>query len=168
MRAAASARGAGAGGGHELVVARTIDAPPALVFELWTKPEHLAAWWGPDGYTLPFCQLDLRVGGAFCFGMAGPDGDERWIRGVFREIARPAQLAFTFAWGDAARVTGPETLVSVTFEADGARTRLTLRHACLPSTDAITGHRHGWEPTMERLARYAAALAVGPDARPSL
>ena len=147
--------------GHELVVARTIAAPPALVFDLWSKPEHLAAWWGPEGYSLPTCQLDFRVGGAFCFHMVGPSDDERWIRGVFREIAPPARLVFTFAWADAEKVTGPETIVTVTFEPEGRGTRLTLRHARLTSAAAVNEHRGGWGSTVERLARYAARWA--PD-----
>jgi uncharacterized protein YndB with AHSA1/START domain len=146
--------------GHELVVSRAIAAPPALVFELWTKPEHLVAWWGPDGYSLPTCQLDFRVGGAFRFHMVGPSQYERWIRGVFREITPPARLVLTFAWADAEKVTGPETIVTVTFEPEAGGTRVTVRQAQLVSGAAVTEHRHGWQGSLLRLARYAAGRAV--------
>jgi uncharacterized protein YndB with AHSA1/START domain len=144
---------------REIVVSRVLDAPPALVFEMWTKAEHLTAWWGPNGFTLPSCELDFRVGGAYCFLMRGPDGEDRWLRGSFREIVEDRRLVFTFAWGDRERTTGPDTLVTVTFEpvqGERGKTRLTLRQAGLESAEAASSHDQGWTETIARLATHAA------------
>src|ERR1700756_4323405 len=70
---------------RELTITRIFDAPRELVFRAWTEPAHLARWWGPRGYTLPSCQLDLRPGGAYSFEMHAPDGAIRIWHGVVRE-----------------------------------------------------------------------------------
>jgi uncharacterized protein YndB with AHSA1/START domain len=59
---------------RELVITRILEAPRALVFKAWTEPERLAQWWGPRGFSLPACQLDLRPGGAYRFHMRSPEG----------------------------------------------------------------------------------------------
>ena len=74
---------------RELVVTRVIDAPRRLVFRAWTQPEHIARWWGPQGFTTIHCEMDVRVGGAYRFGMRSPQGTEHWKRGVYREIVEP-------------------------------------------------------------------------------
>ncbi len=142
---------------HELCITRTIDAPRALVFEVWTTPEHLSQWWGPTGFSLPGCELDFREGGAFRFHMRAPSGQEHWLHGVFQEIIEPERLVFSFAWGTAERATGPATLVTVTLEEMGEKTKLTLRHTGLESSTSAREHREGWTQQLERLAAYAPA-----------
>jgi uncharacterized protein YndB with AHSA1/START domain len=61
---AAGSEPAAASADRELVLTRVFEAPRRLVFEAWTTPEHLAAWWGPSGFTLPVCEMDFRTGGA--------------------------------------------------------------------------------------------------------
>jgi uncharacterized protein YndB with AHSA1/START domain len=147
-----------AGAGHrQLVLTRTIDAPPEIVFEVWSKPEHLAQWWGPSGFSLPSCDLDFRPGGTFRYQMRSASGDE-WLRGVFREIVAPRRIVFTFAWGDAERATHPETLVEVTFESHVGKTKLTLRHSGFDTESATRGHEGGWSQSLDRLVAYAASL----------
>jgi uncharacterized protein YndB with AHSA1/START domain len=70
--------------GAELTLTRIIDAPRDVVFEVWTRPEHLTEWWGPAGFSLPGCELDFRVGGAFRYQMRNPAGGYLWLRGVFQ------------------------------------------------------------------------------------
>src|SRR5713101_4955922 len=84
----------------ELLVSRLIDASRRLVFEAWTRPDHVARWWGPQGFTTIYCKMDIRPGGAYRFGMRSPEGAEYWKRGVYREIVAPERLVFTFAWED--------------------------------------------------------------------
>lgn len=145
-----------------LVVTRTFDAPRSLIFKLWTQPEHLVRWWGPQGFTLPDCRMDLRPGGAFRFLMRSPEGTDHRLRGVYREIAAPERLVFTFAWEDEAGRPGHETLVTVTFVEDGAgqgaRTKLTLHQAVFESVEARDSHREGWTGTLDRLAEHLANL----------
>jgi len=140
-----------------LVITRIIDAPPSLVFKAWTEPEHLMRWWGPRGFTLPSCKIDLRPGGTYRFHMRGPDGDDHWSQGVFREIVEPERLVLAGCWGDVdGNPTSPETLLTVTFEDHGGKTRLTLHQAVFESVTARDSHRGGWTSSLERLAEYLA------------
>ncbi len=81
---------------REIVMTRTFDAPRELVFEAMSKAEHMREWWGPRGFTMPVCEMDFRVGGAYRFVQRGPDGDEYAFRGEFREIAPPERISWTF------------------------------------------------------------------------
>jgi len=71
---------------------RIFDAPRHPVFEAWTKPEHVARWWGWRDSTLSVCEIDLRPGGAWRFVLRRPDGQEYPFKGVYREIAAPERL----------------------------------------------------------------------------
>src|SRR5882724_6733719 len=63
---------------ERMVVTRVFDAPRALVWEAWTNPKYVMQWWGPKGFTAPFCEMDFRVGGKFLCCMRAPDGQECW------------------------------------------------------------------------------------------
>lgn len=144
---------------RELLIVRVFDAPRELVFAAWTKPEHLVRWWGPRGFTLPACKIDLRPGGAYSFHMRGSAGDDHWLRGVFREVVRPERLVMAGAWVDEqGRPNGPETLMTVTFADENGKTKLTLRQAGFESDDARELHREGWTSTLECLGEYLAAV----------
>src|ERR1019366_6698079 len=72
---------------REIVITRVVDAPRRLVFEAYTNPEHLPHWLlGPQGWTMPVCEVDLRPGGTWHFGWRKSDGTEMEMRGVYREI----------------------------------------------------------------------------------
>ena len=81
----------------EIQLTRLFDAPPDLVFEAMTKPEHVARWWGilDDGYSVPVCEIDLRVGGRWRFVGRGPQGDFPAFYGVYKQIEAPRLLVFT-------------------------------------------------------------------------
>ncbi len=111
---------------RELVITRVFDAPRSLVFKTWTQPEHLARWWGPQGFTIVSCEMDVRPGGGWRRCMRSPEGTLHTKRGVYREIVVPERLVFTYADVDAAGRAGPETLVTVSFAEQGGKTRLTL------------------------------------------
>src|SRR6266850_641335 len=73
----------------ELVITRVFDTPRGLVFKAWTDPEHLVRWWGPSGFTMPTCEMDVRAGGKYRFRMRSPEGPEVWWHGICREIVKP-------------------------------------------------------------------------------
>jgi uncharacterized protein YndB with AHSA1/START domain len=100
--------------------------------------------------------MDVRTGGAFRVCMRAPGGTEYWKQGVYREVAEPERLVFTFAWEDAEGKPGHETVVTVTFAEHGAKTRLTLHQAVFETVAARDSHQAGWTSTMERLAGYLA------------
>ena len=141
----------------ELIITRIFDAPRSLVFKSWIAPEHLVRWWGPQGFTLPSCDMDRRPGGKYRFHMRGPDGDDHWSQGIFREIVEPERLVLAGYWADAeGNPKGPEALLTVTFEDINGETRLTLHQAVFESVTARDAHRGGWTSSLERLAEYLA------------
>lgn len=107
-----------------LITSRVIDAPRELVFEAWTSPKHLAAWWGPDGFTTTTSAYDLRPGGVWRFVMHGPDGRNYENRITFDEIVRPERIVYRHGGADDVEPVEFQTLV--TFEDLGGKTRITL------------------------------------------
>jgi uncharacterized protein YndB with AHSA1/START domain len=141
---------------RQLVVTRVIDAPRRLVFKAWIEPEHVARWWGPQGFTTTFCDMDIRPGGKFRVCMRSPEGTDHWKRGVYREIVAPERIVFTFAWEDAAGNPGHELLTTVTFAEQGTKTKLTLHQAIFQTAEGCDDHRRGWTSCLERFAEYMA------------
>jgi len=87
---------------REIVMTRVFDAPRNLVFDAYTKPELLKRWLGVfGGYSMPVCEVDLRVGGTYRFVWRGPDGAEMGVRGVYREVVRPERLVHTEKFDEA-------------------------------------------------------------------
>ncbi len=144
----------------ELWLTRVFDAPRRLVFAAWTQPDHMARWWGPQGFVTTFLETDVREGGAWRRCMRSPAGADYWSRGVYREIVAPERLVLTYVTDDLGGNPGPETLVTVTFADLGGKTRLTLRQAVFESAAARNAHRGGWTACLERLAEYLSANAV--------
>ena len=144
----------------ELVITRVFDAPRGLVFKAWTDPEHLVRWWGPKGFTSTIMgKIDLRPGAPYRIHMRGPDGDDHWSQGVYREIVEPERLVFAGYWADAeGKPKGRESTVTVTFEDLSGKTRLTLRQRVFESLTARDAHRGGWTSSFERLAEYLATV----------
>jgi uncharacterized protein YndB with AHSA1/START domain len=140
-----------------LVIRRTLDAPRDLVFRAWTEPERLVHWWGPQGYLIPVCKMDVRPGGAWRTTMKSPEGKLHSVRGRYREIDRPDRLVFSWAWEDENGKPGHETEVTVTFAALGRRTRLTLHQTQFQARLERDMHRHGWSSSLTDLAAFLAA-----------
>lgn len=148
---------------QEIVITRDLDAPPERVFKAWTDPERVARWWGPRGFTTPFCRIDLRTGGVFHYCMRSPEGRDYWGIGIYREIVAPERIVYTDAFSDAdGNPVSPahygmsashpaETLVTATFAEHGAKTTLTLRHSIPESSDVYEECRQGWTEMLERL-----------------
>ena len=155
----------------ELVVTRVLDAPRELVFEAWTRAEHVKRWWGPRGFTIPFCEIDLRPGGVFLRCMRSPEGRDFWVTGVFREVVVPERLAFTDSIADAEGNVVPavdyefgpdvpvERLITVTFEEHAGSTRVTVRHDGFWTGAERDLVRQGWASGLESLAEHLAEAA---------
>ncbi len=139
---------------RELTVSRVIDVPRPLVFKAWTDPEQIARWWGPKGFTTVEYEMDVRPGGAYRSVMRSPAGEDHRKRGIYREIVEPERIVFTFAWEDVDGHLGVETLITVTFEALGAKTRLTLRQTGFDSVEWRDSHVGGWTSCLERFGEY--------------
>ncbi|TFW20858.1 ATPase [Massilia arenosa] len=112
-------------GDREIVMTRTFDAPRALVFAAYTRPSLVQRWLGVhNGWTMPVCEIDLRVGGRYRYVWRGPDGMEMGMGGEFTEIVPGERLAaterFDQAWYDGAAHS------VVTFDEQDGQTILTL------------------------------------------
>ncbi len=144
---------------HELTITRTFNAPRSLVFDAWTRPEHLARWSGPEGFTNPQAEMDLRPGGKYRACLRSPDGVEHWVQGVYREIAPPERLVMTHAWEDASGQPGPASVVTVTLKELGPnRTAMTFHQAPFASIASRDGHEGGWSSSFNQLETLLAAL----------
>jgi uncharacterized protein YndB with AHSA1/START domain len=150
----------------ELVLTRLIDAPCERVFEAWTDAAQVAKWWGPKGFTNPVCEIDGRSGGAMRIHMRGPDGTIYPMSGAYREVKAPERIVFA---GSALDENGKpifEILHTVTFAAEGAKTRLTLRAAILSTTPTgaphLKGQEAGWSQSLDRLETHLTGAPAKP------
>jgi uncharacterized protein YndB with AHSA1/START domain len=139
----------------EIVVTRVVQAPRRLVFAAHTEPRHIQRWMlGPQGWTMPTCEVDLRVGGSWHFVWRGPDGASLEMRGVYQEVAPPERLVSTESWGS----DWPETLNTLTLtEADSLTTITTqVLYVSKDRRDAAlqTGMQEGMSAGLDRLAEY--------------
>jgi uncharacterized protein YndB with AHSA1/START domain len=125
-------------GEREIVMAWRFDAPRRLVFDAWTKPELLMRWFGgPREWKLTFCEIDLRVGGAYRFVTTRDDGNEMGWGGVYREVVVPERLVCTEVFDDP-WYPGEAILTHEFEEAEGATIfTTTALHASLDARDAI-------------------------------
>lgn len=153
----------------EVAMTRTFDAPRQLVFDMWTKPEHLMHWLGQGdgqlkGWTMTTCEVDLRPGGAYHFVWDGPDGETLGIAGVYREIVPGERLVTTEIFDEPYRdEMGGEVINTLTFEEQGGRTTITST-ARYPSREARdgalqTGMESGVAEGYDTLERYLQTLA---------
>lgn len=148
-------------------VTRLVNAPRDLVFEVFTRPEHIDQWWGPDGFRNETHEMDFSVGGLWRYTMHGPDGKDwpNWIR--YTLIEPPVRMVYDHGgdMGEPAHFRG-----EVTLEAEGERTRVTLR-LVFPTAEARDatlkfGAVEGGQQTLARLDAFASARAAAA-ARPS-
>ena len=151
----------------EIRMTRLFDAPRTLVFEAMTKPEHVRQWWGQlgDGYSVPVCDIDLRVGGAWCFVNRHPHGEAKFY-GEYQEIVPPSRLVFTEIFADF-----PDTVSVVTTEltTEGGKTRMTatVRYPSLEVRDMVlgTGMAAGAGISYDRLEDLVATWQRADDSR---
>jgi uncharacterized protein YndB with AHSA1/START domain len=142
---------------HEITIRRVFDAPRQAVWNAWTQPEQLAAWWGPSGWSTPAenVDIDLRPGGTLRIAsVSDHDGTEMATVGIFREIVEPERLAFEEAPEDAWH-EGATSIVTFADLGDG-RTEMLLR-STIHTTDAMIAHAEaGMNGAVDRLAEVLA------------
>ena len=102
---------------RELIITRELNAPIELVWEVWTDPEHLAQWWGPEGFTNTISKMDMKPGGEWDLVMHGPDGTDYKNKSVFREIVKYKKIVYD-------HVSGPRFIATISFEERGNKTFL--------------------------------------------
>lgn len=145
---------------REVVFTRVVNAPRRVVFDAWTNPKHVPRWMlGPEGWTMPVCEIDLRVGGAWRFVWRKADGMEMAMTGTYREVVPPERLVSTERWGP----EWPETVNAVVLTESAGQTTITLT-ITYPTKEArdaalATGMKDGMDPSYARLDSLLATLA---------
>lgn len=145
-----------------IVLTRVFDAPRELVFDAMTKPEHIRRWWGNlgEGYSVPVCEADLRVGGRWRFVNRHPGGEVAF-HGEYREIARPSRLVFTETMEPHPE---PGSIVSTDYADENGRTRMTatVEYPSREIRDIVmnSGMEKGAAISYDRLEELAMALAA--------
>ena len=148
-------------GSRSIVISRGFPAPSALAFSAWSTAEHMKRWFSPADYTTPAAEIDFRVGGVCAICMRSPGGQEFWMRGTFTEFVPPDRLAFTtsVSEGDQPKFTAH---TRVTFEGEGAGTRVTVHQAYDFHDEAYIGAveraYEGWRITLDKLELEVARL----------
>ncbi len=122
-----------------VIFRRFVDAPPELVFAVWTEPEHLRNWWGPRQFELVVCESDPRAGGRYRFVQRAPDGQEHTFHGRYLEVDCPHRLVRTFVYAGA---PDDESVETVTFLRDGHGTLITST-SVFPSFEAREFYAQG-------------------------
>lgn len=145
---------------NELVISRTVSAPREKVWKVWTDPEHIKHWWGPNGFTNTIHEMDVRPGGVWRFMMHGPDGKDWPNKIVYEEVREPEFLSYLHTDD---KDTPEETFhATATFEEEGDKTKVTLRLILASKEDLERkkkfGVVEGGSQTLARLDAYVSAL----------
>ena len=153
-------------------IERSFDAPVDLIWQMWTDPEHFAAWYGPDGATIPVARMDVRVGGTrlVCMEMQTPNGPmQMWFTGEYREVVENRRLVYTESMSDEnGNVSSPSdmgmpeghpmtTEVTVELEEVAGRTKMVMTHVGIAADSPGAA---GWVAAFDKLAAYAQAQNV--------
>lgn len=153
-----------------VVIERTVDAPIEVVWKMWTEAEHFAAWYGPQGATIPVAEMDVSVGGSrkICMAMETPNGPmQMWFVGEYREIVANERLVYTEAMADEdGNVKSPASMgmpagtpetteVIVELSVVDGRTRMVMTHVGVP---ADSGGAQGWAMALDKLETHAATV----------
>lgn len=147
----------------DLVLERVVDVPPALVWEAWTKPEHLRHWFTPKPWTVAHCEVDLRPGGTFRTVMRGPNGEEHDVAGCYLEIVPQKRLIWTDALLPGYRPSAnPFFTAIVELEPSGKGTRYTAtaihRDEDGRKKHEEMGFHQGWGTVLDQLVEYAKTM----------
>lgn len=154
-----------------LTLTRVYDASPDVVFKAWYEPDRMKQWFAPEGFTIPHCEIDLRVGGILRFSMQSPewnDGREIWSEAVFQEIDVPRRtISLAYFSDEAGNRVKPsacglsedfpdEMVMTVTFEPqeNGRKTKLTVTQSIPLAIAERNGAPIGWGQTLDHLAAY--------------
>lgn len=144
----------------QIVATRTFDAPRDVIWQCFASPEHVPQWMlGPDGWTMPVCEIDLRPGGQWHYvWQKGAGGERMEMTGEFREVAAPDRLVNTEAWGG----DWAETLNTLVLTEENGKTK-TVCTVLYPDQAArdratATGMKDGWSQSYDRLDHYLTTI----------
>ena len=157
---------------ERMVVTRVFDAPRELVWKAWTDPKYVMQWWGPKGFTSPFCEMDFRVGGKYRCCMKSPDGQEFWNGGEYYEIIPYEKIVSSMYFADSnGNKIDPEQLgiehesiegaydVTLFEDLGNGQTKLTFIGNEPMESAKDSGQLEGWNQILDKVAAVIAELA---------
>jgi uncharacterized glyoxalase superfamily protein PhnB len=100
---------------REIRLSRLLNAPIKLVWDVWTKPEHIKNWWGPNGFTNAISKMDVEVNGEWDLVMHGPDGTDYKNKSIFKEVIKYKRIVYE-------HISAPKFLATIHFESQGEKT----------------------------------------------
>jgi uncharacterized protein YndB with AHSA1/START domain len=156
---------------NDLIITRIFDAPRERVWKAWTDSRLFSKWWGPQEFTCPVAQFELKVGGKYLNCMRSPDGKDYWSAGVYRQIVEPERLVMTDSFADQEGNVVPATYyglsadfpmemqISVVLEEQAGKTKLTLKHSGIADIKAKdrSDMEQGWRQSFDKLAEILTA-----------
>ncbi|WP_437671585.1 SRPBCC domain-containing protein [Sorangium sp. So ce131] len=151
---------------REYVITRVFDAPARLLFEAYSKPEHIKRWFGPRGWPVTLCEMDFRTGGRFRFAMTGPSGQQNTpFGGEYLEIVQDRKIVYDNGFES----PGAERMiVTVTFEESGGKTTLTIHtlfgSIAMKNDHLGLGYEQGVGSGLDQLAELAAEMRANERA----
>lgn len=145
-------------GDKVLTISRLLNAPRELVFEVWTKPEHIKHWWGPRGFTNTISKMDVKPGGEWVFVMHGPDGTNYPNTNVFQELVKPERIVLR-------HVGPPDFTMIATFREQNGKTLLSIESyfdsaETLEKVIKAVKADKGLEENVDKLEEYLAKMPV--------
>jgi uncharacterized protein YndB with AHSA1/START domain len=137
----------------------TAYAACPVVFRALTEPQELSKWWGPDGFTIPSVESELRPGGGYRIAMQPPEGELFYLAGEFREVAPPERLSYTFRWEDP-DPEDQETVVTLSLRELGATSsELVLTQGDFATERRRALHEEGWAQGLDKLEALVSSAA---------
>jgi uncharacterized protein YndB with AHSA1/START domain len=141
---------------RELFLSRKLNAPVELVWEVWTKPEHIVNWWGPDGFTNTITKMEVKPGGEWDLVMHGPDGTDYENKSIFKEIIPFKKIVYE-------HISYPHIIATIHFEETGEETLISW-HMLFDSHEefiaVVKAYKadEGLKQNMKKLTVYLAGL----------
>ena len=147
---------------QDIHIVRRFRATPSRMFAAWTTPADLLRWWGPRGFSTAFCEVQLKVGGAYQLCIAGPDGTAYWTRGIFSEIEHDKRIVAVDYFSDTSgNLLSPSCIglppswpsalrIAIEFAGTDHETVLDLYHFGLPR-EMVRSCMEGWNESLDKL-----------------
>jgi uncharacterized protein YndB with AHSA1/START domain len=137
---------------HTIVIERELDAPRELVWKVWTDPNEVTRWWGPEHFTTPRekIEFDLRPGGVCRLTMVGPDGQEYPSDGHFGIVEPPERLSFGEESTEHPMIESGETIIEL-IDLGGDRTRVVVTSRMVCAEELLDMARSGWGSQLDKL-----------------
>lgn len=151
-------------GKKELLITHLFDSPKEIVYRAWTDPEQLKQWYAPDGCSIEFKAIEVKLGGYFHSCIHDPVHGECWVKGTYLEVLPDRKLVFTMIMSDEAgnavssvsagkSEDWPEVQVTtITFDSVGEQTKVSIHQTVSEVEAKKTGAYQSWIKMLNKLS----------------